>query len=279
VLTLRNYDDADELISASQNVSDVVIIGSSFIGTEAAFSLKERGLNVTVIGRTAVPFENVFGTEIGRMFLNLHEKNGEKFLMNQAVISLEGKEQVETVVLESGERIKTDVVLVAIGVSPVTDFLQGVDLQPDGSVKVDRFFRINKDAFAAGDIATFPEWHTGHGIRIEHWRTAEQQGRIAAFNMAGIEKSYDSIPFFWSTQVGLHFRYVGFASEWDEIIVNGDIQNQDFIAFYIKSNQVHAAAGNGRDKEMDAIEELMRLRNMPPPAKLRDHSVDLLSLL
>ena len=146
-------------------------------------------------------------------------------------------------------------------------------------MRVDDHFRAGPDIFAAGDVATFPEWRTGEEVRIEHWRTSEQQGFVAGRNMAGIDTPYRSVPFFWTNQVGLYFRYVGHAKQWDEIIFHGDLAALDFIAFYVRNNQVHAAAANNREKEMDAIEELMRLGKMPSPDRLRDKSMNLVNLL
>jgi len=279
VFTLRSFDDADRIIAAAKKASKIAIVGASFIGMETAFSLRGREKDVTMIGLEAVPFERVFGEEIGRMFQKLHEENGVKFKLNTAVERFDGDESVQAVALKNGDRVEADLVIVGVGVKPATDVLRGIDLEPDGSVKVDRYFHAGNNVFAAGDIATFPDWHTGQGIRIEHWRTAEQQGRIAAFNMAGKKTAYESVPFFWTVQAGLHLRYVGHAADWDEIILHGDVSQQNFIVFYVKNNQVHAAAACQRDKELCAVEELMRLKKMPPPAKLRDKSVDLFQML
>ncbi|MEJ2718052.1 MAG: oxidoreductase C-terminal domain-containing protein [Deltaproteobacteria bacterium] len=87
--------------------------------------------------------------------------------------------------------------------------------------------------------------------------------------MAGKRVAYESVPFFWTTQAGLYFRYVGHAEQWDEIIIRGDVSAQDFVAFYVKNGRVRAAAGNNREKEMGAIEELMRMNKMPSPDEVR----------
>ncbi len=269
VFTLRNRDDSSAIIRACENALRVAVVGSSFIGIETAYSLSQRGLKITVIGPDSVPFERAFGQEIGNMFRRLHEENGVIFKLNNKVSKLIGTKKVEAVVLENGECIATDIVVVGIGVKPATSFISGIDLLPDGSVKVDDFFRAAQDVYAAGDIATFPYWYSGEFVRIEHWRTAEQQGRIAAHNMAGKKQAYRSVPFFWTTQVGLYFRYIGYVQDWDEIIMFGDIDSKKFIAYFVKNNRVHAAAGNEYEKEMAAIEELMRRDKMPSPEMLK----------
>jgi NADPH-dependent 2,4-dienoyl-CoA reductase/sulfur reductase-like enzyme len=116
-------------------------------------------------------------------------------------------------------------------------------------------------------------------MRIEHWRTAEQQGRIAAHNMMEKKIPYRGVPFFWTAQVGLSMNYVGHAKDWEEIIIKGDVASKEFIAFYIKNNKVYAAAGNSRDKELAAIEELFRLNKMPSVEEIKFKSVDLIALM
>ncbi len=120
---------------------------------------------------------------------------------------------------------------------------------------------------------------TGKHVRIEHWRTAEQEGIHAAVNM--LENGIPSIfvPFFWTAQAGLNFRYVGHVESWDYLITRGDVSKKDFITFFVCQDKVLAAAGNKRDREMAAIEELLRLGKMPNPDKLKNTSLDLLKLI
>jgi apoptosis-inducing factor 3 len=278
VFTLRSWDDSSAIIKACEGASTVAVVGTSFIGMEAAHSLSQRKLSVTVIGVGSVPFEKALGSEIGTLFQQLHEANGVRFKLNTNVAGFEGSEKVEAVVLENGERVPADLVVIGVGVRPATDFIDGIELLDDGSVPVDEFFRAGEHVYAAGDIATFPYWYTGERLRIEHWRTAEQQGHIAGHNMAGKRIPYRSVLFFWTNQVGLYFRYVGHAKEWDDIIVivNRDVSTTAFTAYFIKDNRVLAVAGNDTEKEMAAIEELMRLKQMPEPKQLRAESFSIL---
>ena len=197
------------------------------------------------------------------------------FKLKSNVKSFEGNDKVEAVVLENGEKIKTDFVLLGIGVKPSTEFINGIEKTSDGGIKVDKSFWAAADIYAAGDIAVFPYWLNDEDVRIEHWRSALQQGRVAGFAMAGKNIEYDSIPFFWTKQAGLNVRYVGHAAKWDDIIYWGEVSSKKFIAFYIKNNRAVAAAGNDMDKEMAAIHMLMRLDKMPSPKELKNGKVDL----
>jgi NADPH-dependent 2,4-dienoyl-CoA reductase/sulfur reductase-like enzyme len=155
----------------------------------------------------------------------------------------------------------------------------GVNLHNDGGVVVDEYLRAAADLYAAGDIAWFPSALTGERQRIEHWRTALQQGRIAARNMAGKNVAYSSVPFFWTRQFDSGLVYVGHATSWDEIIFLGDVSAQAFLAFYVKDGRVLAVAGMNHEREMAAIEGIMRLESLPPADQLRSGSVNSLELL
>jgi len=279
VFLLRSYDNADAIISAAEKGKRVVVIGASFIGMEVASGLSGRGCDVTVVAPDVVPFQKILGPEIGRVFQDIHEEHGVKFKLGASVTGLFGPKNVTGVALKNGERLDADLVVVGVGVKPATDFITGVSLHQDGGVIVDDHMRAADSVYAAGDIAHFPSQLTGELQRIEHWRTAMQQGRIAAHNMAGKETSYRGVPFFWTRQFDVGLLYVGHANEWDEIIFEGDVSMREFLAFYAKESRILAVAGMNRDRDMAAIEELMRLNRMPELAEIRNRSTNFTEML
>lgn len=268
IFALRSFHDADVIIKAAQKDSRVVVIGASFIGMEAASSLRERNLTVTVVAPDKIPFEKTLGQEIGTLLRQVHEAHGVRFKLGASATRFEGDGAVKTVLLETGERIEADLVIVGVGVRPATTFLEGVQLHKDGGVFVDKHLRAADGVYAAGDVAYFPSLLAKDRQRIEHWRTAQQQGRVAAHNMAGMAVEYEGVPFFWTRQFDAGLLYVGHAASWDEIIFKGDVRSQNFLAFYVTGDRVLAVAGMNRDREMAEIEELMRLDRMPSPASL-----------
>jgi apoptosis-inducing factor 3 len=279
VLPLHSHDDANRIIAACKNAQRAVVVGASFIGMEVAASLAERGLAVTVVAPGAMPFEKTLGERIGRMFQNLHEENGVTFHLNEKVVRIEGQGDAEGVVLASGEYIATELVVVGLGVKPATHYLHGIILHVDGGVPVNACMKAADGVFAAGDIAWFPDHRTGELRRIEHWRVARQQGQAAAHAMLGHEMPYTSIPFFWTAQFGQRLNYVGYAPQWDELLFWGDPAQRDFLAFYVRRGKVVAASGLNHDTELAALEELMRIEQVPAPATLRDQKIDLVGLL
>jgi NADPH-dependent 2,4-dienoyl-CoA reductase/sulfur reductase-like enzyme/nitrite reductase/ring-hydroxylating ferredoxin subunit len=279
VYVLRSFADADSIMEGASRSTRVVVVGASFIGMEVAYSLAERGLEVTVVAPSGEPFERTLGAEVGALFRRLHESRNIRFKLGSIVYRFEGVGHVRAVVLESGERFETDMVVAGVGVQPATGFLEGVGLDDDGGVIVDEHLRAAEDLYAAGDIACYPDPRTGERVRIEHWRTAQQQGRTAAHNMMGRAISFDGVPFFWTRQFDAGLLYVGHASVWDEIIYQGEVSSCDFLAFYAKKGLVLAVAGMNRERDMAAIEELFRLDRMPTPARLKERAADLVALL
>jgi apoptosis-inducing factor 3 len=279
VCVLRSFADADSIIETASRSKRAVVVGASFIGMEAAYSLRERGLEVTVIAPSLEPFEATLGAEVGALFRRVHESNGVRFKLGNIVYRFEGNHSIEAVTLDNGERIETDMVVVGAGVRPVTQFLDGVEFDHAGAVVVDSRLRAADGLFAAGDIASFPDPRRGERVRIEHWRTAQQQGRTAARNMSGRDVVFDAVPFFWTRQFDIGLLYVGHAASWDEIIYRGNVAAQDFLAFYVKDNRVLAVAGMNRDREMAAAEELLRLGHMPTREQLQWNDLSLVEML
>uniref|UniRef100_A0A7C3V1Q2 NAD(FAD)-dependent dehydrogenase n=1 Tax=Desulfobacca acetoxidans TaxID=60893 RepID=A0A7C3V1Q2_9BACT len=279
VFTLRSAADCDQIIRAATQAAEAVVVGSSFIAMEAAASLRKRGLAVTVVGRSPVPFQRTLGPEIGGMLQKVHEEQGVSFKLGRQVAALEGTTRVTAVVLDNGERLPADLVLVGLGVYPATDYLWDIPINPDHSVTVDRYLALADGLYAAGDIARFPDWRTGELIRVEHWQLAELHGFTAAANMAGQQKEFRGVPFFWTEHFDLYLYHVGHVTAWDEIIWHGKVQDRRFVAFYVKHGRVLAAAGCDYDHGLAYIAELIRTDSLPTPAELRAGKTDLLAQL
>ncbi|MBH8559551.1 FAD-dependent oxidoreductase [Hymenobacter negativus] len=267
VHTLRTRADADAILKATKDAKQVVVIGSSFIGMEAASSLISETRQVTVVAQDKVPFERVLGPEIGQMFRQLHEGKGVKFEVEAEVTALLGEGgSVSGVQLKTGQILPAEAVVLGVGVRPATDFLKDVfALGKDGSLPVDAQLRAAKNVYAAGDIARFPLAAAGAPTRIEHWRLAQQHGQIAARNMLGQQQEFTAAPFFWTQQYGKSLRYAGHAEHWDAILYHGEVAKQDFLAFYVLAGKITAVAGMGRDTAMLYITELFSQNKMPSP--------------
>jgi len=275
VLTLHKAADAAEILAASKSAQRAVVVGSSFIGMETAASLTQSGLKVTVVSPEAVPFEKIFGSVVGHRLQVMHEEQGVEFRLGRKATEFLGDEAVETVVLDNGDRLDTDLAIIGIGIQPATDFIEAMKLHPgDHSIVVDAYLRAAESVFAAGDVARYPDPRSGSEIRIEHWRLAAQHGRIAARNMLGQAIPFKGVPFFWTKQFSMNLHYVGHADRWEEVVIHGDLEAGEFMAFYVESNQILAVLANGYTQELIAIAELMRLGELPAAEVLQSAPVD-----
>jgi len=265
--TIRNARDGKAVREEVTEGTKVVVIGGSFIGLEAAMSLGKQGGDVTVVTPEEVLFKKVFGKRVGEYVRQLHEEAGVKFRLGRKSTSFEGKDSVNTVVLDNGDRLPAEVVVVGIGVRPATSYLARLATDDDGGVQVDNHLRANVGGvFAAGDIARYPGREGA--VRIEHWKVAAQQGRVAGRNMAGAEEPYTMLPFFWSNQQGVNFRYAGHGQDFDEVHFDGTPGEGPFLAFYVKDEHVQAVLGVKRDADTAAIAHLMDIGTMPPVDEL-----------
>ncbi|MCA1179054.1 MULTISPECIES: FAD-dependent oxidoreductase [unclassified Pantoea] len=252
---LRSLNQADELLKQVDETQQLVIIGNSFIGMEMAGSLRNQDVDVTVIARHPLPFAKQFGEEIGRHFYELHRSNGVKFVEGEPE-ALEGYEQVRAVRLKGGKSVPASQVLFATGVKPATNFIHDLPLQDDGSLLADGQLRVAENIWVAGDIASYL---TPRGPqRIEHYRVAHQQGRIAALNMLGKGVMYDRVPFFWTAHYGTRYEYLGHAEEWDDYRLLGSLQDKSFIAFYCRQGIIAAVCSAGMYTLTAALVETMQ---------------------
>ena len=251
---LRSVADARTIADAAKEGSRAVIIGASFIALEVAASLRHRSVHVDIVSVEEVPLEHVFGREMGEKLQALHEANGVRFHLSAVVESFDGK----AVVLGGGERIDADFVVVGIGVRPRIAIAESAGAAVNKGVLVDAFLETSVPGiYAAGDIASYPEPISGQRARIEHWVVAERQGEVAAANMLGARKRFESAPFFWTEQYGVPIRYVGRASGWDAVTCEGDFDAGSFAARYFVNGSHCATATIGRDREN--LEDELRL--------------------
>ncbi len=269
IFTLRSIEDSRAIRAAAREARQAVVVGASFIGMEVAQSLRHFGLAVTVVAPESVPFERTLGAEVGRVLQTLHEENGVVFRLGHTVEAFEGTDRVQQVVLDDGSHLAADLVVVGVGVQPATDFVQGVEKAPDGSVIVDAFLQATDGLFVAGDAARFPDWRTGAPIRIEHWRLAAQHGRLAGANAAGAHRPYQDVPFFWTRQFGVSLQYLGYVDAWDEVVLDGDPSARKFLAFYLRKDQIWAVAGMGRGYDMARLHGLLLESPLPSVEDVR----------
>jgi NADPH-dependent 2,4-dienoyl-CoA reductase/sulfur reductase-like enzyme/nitrite reductase/ring-hydroxylating ferredoxin subunit len=246
VHTLRSLADCQSIIEGAKSARRIVVIGASFIGLEVAAALRKRELEVHVVAPDKRPMERVLGAEMGSFIRSLHEQHGVVFHLENKAIAIDGR----TVRLESGGTIEADIVVAGIGVRPRLELAEQAGLSLDRGIVVDQCLETSvPGVYAAGDIARWPDAHSGENIRVEHWVVAERQGQTAALNMLGLRRPFADVPFFWSQHYDVPINYVGHAESWDEITIDGDIMGKDCLVRYKRKGRVMAVASIFRDLE------------------------------
>jgi apoptosis-inducing factor 3 len=261
LLYLRSFADSQAIVAAAMSAKRVVVLGASFIGLEVAASLRHRSIDVHVVGQEHVLFEHVLGLELGALVREVHESHGVVFHLGTSIVNVDGTR----VTLKDGSSIEADFVVVGVGVRPAIRLAEQAGLAIDRGVRVNEYLETSASGvFAAGDIARWPDPHSGDRIRVEHWVVAERQGQVAALNMLGPGQPFDAVPFFWSQHYDLTINYVGHAESWDTIDIDGSLKARDCAVTYRRGGRILAVATISRDlKSLEAERDLEQTKVAP----------------
>jgi 3-phenylpropionate/trans-cinnamate dioxygenase ferredoxin reductase component len=250
-----------------------------FIGSEVAASLRQSGVEVAVADRNTVPLRRVLGEEVGRVVGEIRRDYGTELISEDRVTAFEGAERVERVTTQRGHRIECDFVVVGLGAEPATDLLAGTGVEIDNGVVVDEYLRTGVEGiYAAGDAANHYHPVFKRHIRVEHWQNALMQGPAAARNMLGENEPFGEIPWFWSDQYEHNLQYAGFHTEWDELVVRGNMEERNFVAFYRKDGRVLATVAINQGRDLRRSIPLIKAQVKIAATTLCDPDVDLRTL-
>ncbi len=251
---LRSLGDSRGIVAAATKAKTAVVIGTSFIGLEVAASLRTRGIDTHVVAPEAIPLERILGAELGTFIKSLHEEKGVRFHLGRKPQSIERG----AVVLDDGSRLSADMVVIGVGVKPRLTLAEQAGLSMDRGVTVNEFLETSvAGVYAAGDIARWPDPHTGERIRVEHWVVAQRMGQTAARNILGAKERFTDVPFFWSAHYDVSVNYVGHAEKWDRVRVDGSADKRDVAVRFDRGGKTLAVATIFRDEESLKVEIAM----------------------
>ncbi|HET9284679.1 MAG TPA: FAD-dependent oxidoreductase [Candidatus Angelobacter sp.] len=243
---LRTYADSRAIIARAASAKQVVVVGASFIGLEVAASLRARGIAVNVVSQEQQPLERVMGAEVGKFIRGLHESHGVVFHLGATVSRVDGNK----VTLSTGATLNADFIVLGVGVRPQLELAEKAGLVIERGVVVNEYLETNSPGiFAAGDIARWPDPHSGNRIRVEHWVVAERQGQTAARNILGQKEKFDAVPFFWSQHYDVSINYVGHAEKWDATKIEGSLDAKDCAVSYQLGGRTLAVVTVFRDMQ------------------------------
>uniref|UniRef100_G1LQ22 Apoptosis-inducing factor 3 n=1 Tax=Ailuropoda melanoleuca TaxID=9646 RepID=G1LQ22_AILME len=261
VFTIRTPEDANRVVRLARG-RNAVVVGAGFLGMEVAAYLTEKAHSVSVVELEETPFRRFLGERVGRALMKMFENNRVKFYMQTEVSELRAQEgKLKEVVLKSSKVVRADVCVVGIGAVPATGFLRqsSISLDSRGFIPVNKMMLTNvPGVFAAGDAVTFPlAWRNNRKVNIPHWQMAHAQGRVAAQNMLAQEAEISTVPYLWTAMFGKSLRYAGYGEGFDDVIIQGDLEELKFVAFYTKGDEVIAVASMNYDPIVSKVAEVL----------------------
>ncbi|GAA3913523.1 NAD(P)/FAD-dependent oxidoreductase [Microbacterium invictum] len=282
VHTLRRIEDSESLAAALRDGGKrLVLIGSGWIGMEVAATARQFGNAVTILERDPVPLAAAVGPQFGEMFRALHVEHGVDLRTSVGVERITGGDRADGVVVD-GETVPADLVLIGVGAVPNTALAEVAGLRIDNGILVDARLRTSApDVYAAGDVANPYHPVIQRHLRSEHWANALGGGKVAARSMRGIHSTFSEIPYFYTDQYDLGMELSGYPPLMRdaEVIIRGDLDGREFIAFWVDSGRVVGGMNVNVWDVNKAVQALIRAGDRIDAARLRDPAVPLADLV
>ncbi|GAA1741364.1 NAD(P)/FAD-dependent oxidoreductase [Microcella frigidaquae] len=260
---LRTLDDAVALRAALRPGANVVILGSGFVGCEIAATAAKNGANVSIVSQSRVPLQRALGAQLGAEMRRRHEAHGVRFFCGESLFGLVGEPDVERVILTSGVMLECDVLVVAIGSDPNTEWLQGSGLDATDGVLVDAGLRaigvdgtVHPEIVAVGDVARYANpLFDDVPRRVEHWNlpteTGKRAGAILAAQLAGqdcaplVAEGFAPLPSFWSDQYDAHVLAFGMTYLADRSELVAGALDDECVLEYYRGDELVGVCGIG----------------------------------
>lgn len=283
VHTLRDRADSEAIGSLFGTGRRLVVVGAGWIGLEVAAAARAAGTAVTVIEAADLPLLRVLGPEIAQVFADLHREHDVDLRLGAELseISTDGG-RATGVRLGNGETVDADGVVIGVGVVPNVALAEAAGLAVDGGVLVDASLRTSDpDIYAVGDIAAHDHPVLARRVRLEHWAGAFHQPATVAASILGKDATYRELPYFYTDQYDLGMEYVGDAppGSYDRVVVRGDLGSQEFVAFWLDTDDHILAAMNVNVWDVpDQVKPLIAERRTVDVARLTDPDAPLSEL-
>lgn len=277
---LRTIDDSSALKQElSGGGRTLVLIGSGWIGMEVGATARELGNDVTILERDPIPLAGAIGDELGQLFADLHREKGVVLRTSVTVESIAGSHgTVSGVVLDDGEVVPADIVLIGVGVVPNVALADDAGIMTENGIVVDQSMQSsNPDIFAAGDVANAFHPLANMRLRSEHWANAIGQGKAAARGMLGLGESYEDIPYFYTDQFDVGMEYSGYGplTKGATVVYRGNRDSREFIAFWLRDGFVVAGMNVNVWDVNEHVQRLIRSGTVVEEARLVDESIPL----
>ncbi|MGE0154217.1 MAG: NAD(P)/FAD-dependent oxidoreductase [Reyranellaceae bacterium] len=277
VTCLRTLDDAAILAKALDEVDRLIVVGGGFIGLEVAASAHQRGKSVTVLEKAGRLMERVASPAMAQYFLDLHRNNGVAVRLGVELDEwVRSGSRLDGMKLATGELVPARLAVVGIGVNVDGTLAASAGLEFDDGILVDAQMRTSDPCvYAIGDCARHYNRHAGAVIRLESVQNAVDQAQVAAANIMGKERHYDSVPWFWTDQYGAKLQIAGFPAASSLPVLRGDPATGGFSVFHFAGGGLVAAESVNRPADHMAARRILARQSRLAPEQAADPSFDL----
>tara|TARA_R110000772_G_scaffold103600_3_gene204698 strand:+ start:50649 stop:51869 length:1221 start_codon:yes stop_codon:yes gene_type:complete len=277
VCYLRNLQDAHKIRRYIGEGKSAVVVGGGYIGLEAAASMRQMGMSVTVLEALPRVLARVTSPEVSAFYTRVHGEEGTNIMTNASIKQIEGVTSVRGVSLIDGETLQADIVLIGVGVLPATELAEAAGLDVDDGIVVDEYARTSDhDIVAAGDCTNHYSPIYDARIRLESVQNANDQARVAAKTLCGKLEPYRALPWFWSDQYNLKLQIAGFSLGFDTVVLRGDVSTgRSFSAYYFKGDKLLAVDAINRPKEFMMAKRSLAEGKTADREKIVDESIDI----
>ena len=234
VHTLRSIDDVDAIRRSVRKAGHVTILGAGYIGLEVAAVLRESGKDVAVVEAADRVMSRVVSPGMSEYYQEVHRDHGVDLYLGRAASAIEGQPDVESVLLNDGQRLATDCVIIGVGVVPNVELaIESGLAESDGIVVDDGCRTSDPNIFAIGDCTRHPNALLDRDLRLESVHNALEQAKTAAANLCGESASYAQVPWFWSDQYDLKLQIAGLSAGYDDTVIRGSRDEHAFACLYL----------------------------------------------
>jgi len=277
---LRTIDDVLGFRDSIKPGTKLAIVGGGYIGLEVAAVAAKHGCKVTVLEMEGRVLNRVVAPEVSEFYTRLHTEEGVDIKTNVRVSGFKGDGQVAAVGCADGTEIKTDCVIIGIGIIPNIELAEAAGLNVDNGITVDAFTRTSVDGvYAVGDCSNHPNDLLGRRLRLESVQNAISQGKTAANTILGTETPYAEVPWFWSDQYDVKLQMTGINDPDDQVVVRGDSSTRSFSVCYLRDGVLVAVNAMNRAKDFLQAKKAIAAKIRPAESRLTDPEVPLKEFL
>ncbi|RMF97865.1 MAG: pyridine nucleotide-disulfide oxidoreductase [Gammaproteobacteria bacterium] len=278
---LRNIDDVLALQEGFEPGARLVIIGAGYIGLEVAAVAVKSGLVVTVLEAADRVMGRVVSPEVSAFYQREHTRAGVRLrLETPPGTRIGGEGRVSSVIEGDGREHRAELVLIGIGVLPVTELAEAAGLDCDNGIVVDEYCRTaDPDILAIGDCTNHPNALLGRRLRLESVHNAQEQAKTAARTLLGRLEPYADVPWFWSDQYDLKLQIAGLGDPGCRRVIRGEPGERSFAVFHCGDDgRLVAVEAINSPREFMLGRKLIAAGARLDPAELADSGNDFKAL-